>query len=212
LTNVLDFSRFYELWHRLGAAGDARPFFEELSAAYSEPHRAYHGAAHIFDCLQQFDAVRTLFVRPDEAEFALWFHDAVYDPKAADNEEKSAAWAAAALTNAGVSGESVMRISELILATKHSACTPEQDTQLVADIDLSILGREPDIFTAYDRAIRLEYKWVAEDEYREGRTRVLSRFLDRPAIFQSDVFRSRFEQQARVNLRRAIARLVGSCL
>ena len=62
-------------------------------AAFAEPQRHYHNQQHIAECLTQFDAARNIARRPEAIEFAIWFHDAVYDPKAGDNEEKSAALA-----------------------------------------------------------------------------------------------------------------------
>ena len=141
----LDDARFAVLWRRLGAAGSPDAVFAALSAAYAEPHRAYHGADHINDCLTQFDAVSELAHRPDEVEIALWFHDAVYDPRASDNEEKSAVWAVQALSSGGISAETAARVSHLVLATKHSALPHEPDAQFVTDIDLSILGRSPEV-------------------------------------------------------------------
>src|SRR5262249_53292937 len=130
----------------------------------------------------------------DEVEFALWFHDAVYDPKRADNEERSAAWAAQALMDAGVSAETTAHVSQLIVATKHASVPDDPDARLLVDVDLSILGRAPEVFDAYDRAIRVEYQWVPEQQYREARARILAGFLGRGVIFQTEYFRSRYEQ------------------
>jgi predicted metal-dependent HD superfamily phosphohydrolase len=204
---VANAMRFSLLLHRLGGCGEPGPLFSALSAAYAESHRAYHTFAHIADCLNQFDAVSSNACRPDEVEMALWFHDAVYDPRVADNEEKSAAWVVTALFAGGMAAASVARVSSLILATKHESLAAGTDAQIVADIDLSILGREPIEFDNYDRAIRSEYQWVPERQYREARARILRGFVNRRSIYQTDYFQTRYEHQARVNLERAIARL-----
>ncbi|NUO50242.1 MAG: hypothetical protein HOV80_15415, partial [Polyangiaceae bacterium] len=73
----------------------------------------------------------------------------------------------------------------------------------------SILGARQPIFDVFDAAIRREYHWVAEDDYRRGRAAVLQRFLDRPVIFVTPALREMFEARARDNLRRAISRLRG---
>jgi predicted metal-dependent HD superfamily phosphohydrolase len=206
---MLNQTRFAALWRRLGATTDPGPVYCALTTAYAEPHRAYHTAAHLDDCLAELDPARALAVRPDEVELALWFHDALYDPRAADNEERSAAWAADALTAAGVTAEVAARVRELILATKHAAVPTDPDARLLVDIDLAILGRPAEVFDAYDRAIRVEYQWVPEDQYRVGRARILRGFLARPRIYQMDPFHLRLEVVARANLARAIARLGG---
>ncbi len=200
-------TRFSHLWHRLGGRTDHHPLFAALAAAYSEPHRAYHNACHIAECLAEFDAVRELASRPDEVEMALWWHDAIYNPRAADNEEKSAEWMAAELSAGGVSAEVVYRISQLILATTHRLPPDDPDARIVVDVDLSRLGYAPAIFDEHAQAIRTEYAWVPEADYRQGRTRILSAFLQWPFIYQTDYFRQKYEEQARENLKRAIERL-----
>ena len=202
---MLDRNRFLDLWRRLGG-NDGSATFERLRTAYSDPDRAYHNDNHIADCLGQFDRVRSQADRPDELELALWFHDAVYDTHASDNEERSAEFAAKEMAADGIDAEIATRIERLILVTKHDREPYSDDSALLVDIDLSILGRDPEAFAAYDRAIRAEYLWVPEDAYRTGRSAVLQGFLDRPAIFRTAPFRS-FEAAARRNLADAIAEL-----
>jgi predicted metal-dependent HD superfamily phosphohydrolase len=204
---MLDAIRFVELVRRLGGPWDSTTVFEILDSEYSEPHRAYHNATHIEDCLRQFDLARHLAERPDEVEAAIWFHDAVYDPKASDNEEQSARWAIESLKAGSVAPEVLRRIAALILATKHHREPDGMDQSLLIDVDLSILGRPPEEFTAYDAAIRKEYSFVPDEQYRAGRTKLLERFLNRDAIYHTAFFRERYEDQARRNLERAAARL-----
>jgi predicted metal-dependent HD superfamily phosphohydrolase len=77
----------------------------------------------------------------------------------------------------------------------------------LADADLTILGQPENTFDAYDRQIRMEYYWVSEAGYNVGRGAVLRRFLEREAVFRTEVFRNRYETQARANLLRALRRL-----
>ena len=81
------------------------------------------------------------------------------------------------------------------------------DQLLIVDIDLSILGRAPDVYDRYEVAIGEEYKWVPKVTYRRERRAVLRSFLERDSIFQTDRFRERFEVPARENLQRAIDQL-----
>lgn len=197
------------LWHRIGGQSEAEAHFAELKERYSEPHRAYHTLDHIRDCLSQFDLARHQAARPDEVEFALWLHDVIYDPHASDNEEKSAQWAVDMLHQGAVSAAVTARVAELIMVTRHITVPDDLDAQLVVDIDLSILGRAPNVFAAYEDQIRHEYNWVPEEVYRQERARILERFLARPAIYQTSFFRARYEVQARRNLKQSILRIWG---
>lgn len=201
--------RWQSLWHRIGGQSEAEVHFAELKERYSEPHRAYHTLDHIRDCLAQFDLGRHQAARPDEVEFALWLHDVIYDPHASDNEEKSAQWAVGILQQGGVSVAVITRVAELIRATRHTNIPDDIDAQLVVDIDLSILGRPPDVFATYEDQIRYEYNWVPEEVYRQERVRVLETFLARAAIYQTSFFKARYEVQARRNLKQSILRLQG---
>jgi predicted metal-dependent HD superfamily phosphohydrolase len=186
--------------------GDATDLFAALASAYAEPARHYHTAAHIAESLTLAREHRHLATAPAELELAIWFHDAVYDPKAADNEERSAAWARRELETRAVSAESVRRVEAMILATRiHPAS--DGDTALMLDIDLSILGAEPARFDAYDAAISREYAWVESAAYRKGRAAILTGFLGRPFIFQTNAFRQRLETTARANLARKLSSL-----
>lgn len=181
--------------------------FAHVAKAYAEPSRAYHNTEHIRDCLTQLDLSRELAQRPDEVEAALWFHDVIYVPGATDNEDRSARLAQSALAACGAPPETRSRVAQLVLATRHLTVPTDQDTQLVCDIDLSILGREPAVFDRFEHAIRREYAHIAEPEYRYQRAAVLTRFLRRESLYQTGYFRDRFEQQARTNLKRVLLHL-----
>jgi len=76
--------------------------FEALASRYSEPTRTYHTLQHIGEGIGHLKTVR--FV-PPEIPIAWWFHDAIYDPRRQDNEDKSAAWASAVLGNHVLGGQ-----------------------------------------------------------------------------------------------------------
>ena len=206
---TLDQQRWGELWSRLGAPGSGASIFARLTAAYAEPGRAYHTAVHIRDCLAELDLTRDLAQYPDEVEAALWFHDAVYLPGALDNEDQSAELARTALSMGAVPREVTDRTAALVLATTHAGVSSSPDEQLICDIDLSILGREPGIFDTFEQQIRREYAWVPEPTYRRERSAVLSGFLRRRSIYQTDQFRHRYEAVATANLKRLLDQLAG---
>ena len=92
------------MWEAIGARGDGRPWYDRLTTAYAEAHRHYHNQRHIAECLREFDAARHLVGQAEVVELGIWFHDAVYEPRAGDNEERSAALAKECLDETGVSG------------------------------------------------------------------------------------------------------------
>jgi predicted metal-dependent HD superfamily phosphohydrolase len=112
-----------------------------LTKAYAEGHRHYHNQRHIAECLREFDAARNLVRQAEVVELALWFHDAVYETRASDNEERSAALAKECLDEAGVSGSISNAVVELVMATKTHETGGNADAAVMVDIDLSILGQ-----------------------------------------------------------------------
>src|SRR4051812_17060991 len=165
--------RFAALARRLGASGEPSSVGDALLAAYREPHRMYHGLAHLMDCLARLDEAPAPEPSRDQVEAALWYHDAVYDPRADDNEERSAERARRGLTEVGVPSAVAAEIARLVRLTDHRTLPEDESGRLICDIDLSILGHSPEEFDLYDAAIRAEYAWVPEKQYRDARRRIL---------------------------------------
>ena len=199
--------RFAALLRRLGAAGDPLPAADAILAAYASPERTYHGLAHLSDCLAQLDQAAAAGAQRDRVEAALWFHDVVYDSRADDNEQRSAAWARRVCRGLGIPPATTAEIERLVVLTDHRTRPTDASGRLICDIDLSVLGRPAEQFDAYDAAIRAEYAAVPEDAYRTGRRRVLGGLLARDSLYATEEFRQRYEAAARANLRRALARL-----
>jgi predicted metal-dependent HD superfamily phosphohydrolase len=203
--------RWLQLWAASGYPTSQErldSLFNDLVRHYSEPQRAYHVLGHEH-CLIEFDTVRRHAEHPLAVEFALWYHDAVYLPKNHDNEACSALMLAFVMTEMNATLWFTQKICGHIFATKHDGVAGSNDSKLVVDIDLSILGQPEDVFDEYERQIRFEYHpdWVPEDKYRAGRMAVLQQFLDRPTIYQTPHFQDKYERQAQVNLTRSIKKL-----
>ena len=78
-----------------------------------EPHRHYHTLEHLRECFGRFADIRKLAQHPEEVEIALWYHDAIYDVKKSDNEERSAELAWNAAKESGVRLEAADRIRSI---------------------------------------------------------------------------------------------------
>ncbi|MGT2465961.1 HD domain-containing protein [Mesorhizobium atlanticum] len=180
----------------------------ELEALYQAADRHYHGLAHIKAMLALATEYRQLLDDPEAVEAAIWFHDAIYDSRAKDNEAKSGQLAEKKLAGR-VDPRRLARIAAMINATAtHQLPLRDEETlndaALLLDMDLAILGAEPAVFDAYEKAVRLEYGWVEEPMWRAGRADVLKSFLARAHIFYTTKFRDRFEAEARENLGRSL--------
>ena len=192
-------------WQALGVAAPDDALRLELQRRYGEPQRHYHTMQHLGECLAWFDQEQALAERPGEVALALWFHDAIYDVHAHDNEARSADWARQALQAAGASDASADRVHALVMATRHDAVPEGRDAELLIDIDLSILGAERARFDEYERQVHAEYGFVPEEIRLPRRRAILQRFLDRPAIYATPRLHALLEARARENLQRSIA-------
>ena len=199
-------SRWQNLCDSLDISDDGK-IFDKLVKAHAEPQRAYHTLDHIAACLRHLDGVKSKTVRPQEIEMALWFHDAVYQPFSATNEEDSAQWAVDWLTERGTAEPVIDRIKDHILATKAHDAPKDLDRRYMFDIDLSILGTPPDIYDEFEDNIRREYKRVPRIIFRKKRKAILKRFLSRSKIYMTSHFHNALEEKARDNIARAISKL-----
>jgi predicted metal-dependent HD superfamily phosphohydrolase len=163
----------------------------DLIARWSEPHRRYHTLDHL-----RFMLSIAADADPDVL-LACWFHDAIYDPRRPDNEQASAALAVSALTGLGVPSTEVARL--VLLTATHDPGPDDQNGLLLCDADLAILATSPAEYARYAVAVRDEYAHVHDDAFRIGRSAVLRKLLDIPAIYRLKRHQG-WEKPARVNM------------
>ena len=191
---------------------DADPVFGVLAAAYTAPDRHYHNLDHVADMLGVVSRLVGPADDPAVLHLAVWFHDAVYDPRAKDNEDRSAELAADLLGPLGVPRADLDRVGRLVRATAHlTGREPagDRETAVLLDADLAVLGAPPERYRRYAEGIRREYGWVPEADYRAGRARVIDHFLARPRLFRTDRMYAEGEVRARANLGAELAALSG---
>lgn len=178
--------------------------YARLLAAYSEPQRHYHDMHHILECLSHFDQIRAQLQQPALVELALWFHDAVYDPKAHDNEQQSAILCQQLCADF-LTVEQLETVSRWILATRQHLPGNEPDLNALLDIDLAILAAPPARFAEYQQQIRQEYAWVEQRLYQHKRRAVLAQFYQMQPLYQTRYFQQHHEAQAKHNLAQALS-------
>lgn len=202
-------SALQQRWHNTLAPLLPEPdiTWQQLASIYSEPHRHYHTLDHVAACLNWLDQYRHLAEDPLCIELALWAHDVIYDPRASDNEARSADWFAEHFADSTLTKHQKDRVHALILATIHPHPPTDADMALLQDIDLSILGADIELYDRYEGWIRQEYDFVPEEAFRKGRGAVLKGFLDQGVIYHTAELRERLEVSARDNLSRALGKL-----
>lgn len=194
-------NRFHDVVSRCAPEADAGELYRILVDKYSEPHRSYHTLEHIRHCLAQLDGARHLADDADAIELAIWFHDAVFDIGADDNERRSALLFDSRL-GPYLSPERAAYIHHLIRDTEHPSEPGDNDGRLMVDIDLSSFALPWDEFMRDTRAILAESAHVPEAQLVAGKCRFLNALLSRSSIFQTVHFREHHEAQARSNIER----------
>ena len=124
----------------------------------------------------------------------LWFHDAIYDPKKADNEVKSNELFQEFANAVELSEHDQNLVSWVILDTiKHKMTNgPALEDPLYKDLssyfldaDLSILCASDAVYDDYAERIFLEYEFVGRQTYCEKRPAVLQNLISANPYFTS---------------------------
>jgi predicted metal-dependent HD superfamily phosphohydrolase len=199
--------RWQKLWQRFGVE-EAKTTGENLLSVWQQGNRHYHSVDHLQAVLRELDWAKENMKEDarafDLVELALWYHDAIYDAKAKDNEEQSAQLFERDARKLELPEKDIADVANLIRLTAGHAGAKTFAEKLMMDCDLAILGADRESFDRYDRGIAKEYNHVAAPLYALGRRKVLKGFLDRLQIFQTPAFREKYESQARENLARAV--------
>jgi predicted metal-dependent HD superfamily phosphohydrolase len=198
-----------EAWQRIFPGEET--VGRDLLERWSQPHRRYHTPEHLALMLRVIDEHAELADDPDAVRLAAWFHDAVYEVFAADNEEQSAALAGTTLAALGLSASRVSEVARLVrLTAGHQVAPGDRNGALLADADLAILASDGAGYARYAEAVRAEYAAVPDDVFRPGRAAILRKLADLPELFRVVPARADWTARARANLEAEIATLLGA--
>ncbi len=199
-------SKLEHVWfelHQHYHFSEPQKILDELIAAYGEKQRAYHSVQHLYECLSLYQSIQSELNDPSAVALALWFHDAIYNPQAPDNELKSAELFEQLMAQ-DLLPDTLAKIKRWILATQKHALTDETDLQFLLDIDLAILAAPPERFIQYEQQIQQEYAWVEPEVYSIKRKEVLMHFYQSEPLYQTAYFQKNFELNAKQNLRKIL--------
>jgi predicted metal-dependent HD superfamily phosphohydrolase len=201
-----------EAWLRAaaaaGARGDVAQAGVDLLGRYAERHRHYHDLAHLDGVLRHVDELAGHARDAGVVRLAAWYHDAVYDPTAPDNEERSAQLAESALAQLRVADDVVAEVARLVRGTAVHAPEPgDLNAEVLCDADLAVLASGPERYQVYVDAVRAEYGHVDDRAFARGRAAVLRRLLARDPLFGTPTGRERWEEAARLNVAAELAKL-----
>ncbi|MBW1655340.1 HD domain-containing protein [Flavobacterium quisquiliarum] len=177
----------------------------DLEKVYSKKSRHYHNLTHLKEMIASFETYRDKLQNPDEILFSIFYHDFVYSASKKDNELKSAEFAFAILPeNVNLNKQLVFNA---ICATQQHQHNSIEDINWLIDFDLKILAKDWEDYKIYFEQIRKEYRIYPDFLYKPGRAKALKHFLENEFIFQTDEFRSLYEEKARINIEKEISLL-----
>jgi predicted metal-dependent HD superfamily phosphohydrolase len=183
--------------------------YDDIVGRHREPHRRYHGVRHVVWVVRHVHELAAEVPLHDAAAVAAaaFFHDAVYDPPADDNEAESAALAERVLAELGWDAERCRAVGDLVRATERHEPADDPDHCVLIDADLAVLGSDPAAYHAYAIGVRAEYFHLDDDRWRRGRADVLQRLLARDPLYATEPGRRRWQARARANLAAELATL-----
>jgi predicted metal-dependent HD superfamily phosphohydrolase len=153
----------------------------------------------------ELDKVESKIKHLDTLLFTIYYHDIIYKPTKRDNEHQSAL-----IFEKRISQTSFTYLSDCkaqIEAIKEHKLTNDNDTNILLDLDLSILGKSAKEYEKYCENIRKEYQIYPDFMYRKGRKEFLKNILELDSIYKTDFFKQEYETQAKENLRNELNQL-----
>jgi len=183
---------------------------DDIIKQYFQYFRRYHTyEEHIVPGLFLFETVRELCEEPNLVELAWWYHDVIYIPGSLDSEKISADKARFDCVQLGYGQKIASTVYSLVMATQHFKTEPiTPDEKFIHDLDLAILGGDPEKYDKYSKLIREEYSFVKEKDFYQGRLQVLEYFLgksgsstdQKKSLYLTQYFQDLYEKKALDNI------------
>ena len=181
--------------------------WQKVAAAYSANGRFYHTLTHIqhmFTIADQLQAVTTDFTA---VQLAIWFHDAIYQLNAIDNEILSADLFMT-LSESVIQPAIRQQVYQHIIATLHNGSQMlDHDSRYMVDIDLSSFGLPWEKFLQNSRHVREEMRHIPDEEFYPKQYRFQQSLLKHGRFYQTDYFFRNYEQSALNNIADYFVRL-----
>lgn len=179
---------------------------QDLRARWSEPHRHYHSTMHLLAVLEALDTLCD-GNPPKNVVLAAWFHDAVYNGIAGQDEDESAKLAQLSLIKIWPEKD-IREVVRLVLLTKtHAPDAGDDFGALLCDADLAILGSEPQSYARYSSDVRLDYAHFPDSDFARGRLAILKQLRTSDHLFHTAKGRQLWGEEAIRNLDNEIAQL-----
>lgn len=176
---------------------------EALLLRWREPHRRYHGEAHLRSGLEVLDRLGAGRLE----RIAFWFHDAVHSCSSPADEEASAALAVESLGGVVPPAEA-QEVARLVLVTvDHDPDRADLAGARVSDADLAGLGSPWPRYVDNAAGLRAELPAVDDAGWLAARLRFIDTLEGRTEIFRTPLGMVEWEAAARRNLARERALL-----
>ncbi|MBB5267047.1 hypothetical protein [Algibacter amylolyticus] len=173
--------------------------WSEIEKHYTSKSRHYHNLEHLENMLIELENVKSQIRNLDTLLFSIYYHDIVYKATRSDNEHQSAIVFEKRINKTSFDG--IIDCMNQIEATKEHKHSTDNDTNILLDLDLSVLGKSTEEYSKYSKNIRKEYRVYPDFMYRKGRKKALKNIIELNSIFKTDYFISKYESQAKENLK-----------
>jgi len=153
----------------------SEPSIKDLEKRWREPHRYYHNIDHLIlilkDIEKDIDFKHLSIYEKHAILLAAFFHDAVYDPKKDDNEEKSVKIFRFAFKNTDPKMTST--VSDLIMVTKYRKRPITKLKRILWDADNAGFKKGYSWLFKTEKLIQKEYSYLPKEKFREGKIKFL---------------------------------------
>lgn len=195
------FSRLCQSVALYGGGFSHSAYLNQLISAYTSSRRHYHNIYHIMRSLDLLDDIKQTLPSREEMEYAIFWHDFIMTTYNGESELLSSIEAVRSIYELNLILNPDL-VADLILETKYGTTEkPIIEYNYIYDIDFSILGSDEETFNQYDDNIEKEYGLFNKN----ARIKFLLGLLNpKKYIFRTELFREKYEQQARRNIRKIL--------
>ena len=149
---------------------------QHIESYYNGKGRFYHNMEHLDEVLCEVEKFKDLHTDEEYQILVMTaiYHDIIYDPKAKDNEEKSAEMVKVC------SGEEhiLKQVQELILFTKYQRNPETELEETFMYCDMAIFEKPFEQQLLFEKKIQKEFAWVPLSVYVPERIKVLDKIRD----------------------------------